>query len=271
MALRGCCGLLKYIVVIVNLVFWLAGLAILGLATWLIVDPRMYTSLLDEEQNYFISLYILLIVGALMFIIGFLGCTGAFRESQCMLVLFFCFLLIILVAEIAAGAWAYTHQDRLDALIEDSVMTTVKRDYTDGPSRARTFDTVQQRLECCGAKGPSDWALSTFNQKNPSSGFEIMISSAIESYKVPTSCCSGDPESEECQAATEIKGPLTGAILKQVSIFSEGCTAKILQWKVDNTPTFVLIFVGIIALELFGLLFSIVLCCAIRSMDRYKA
>jgi hypothetical protein len=69
------------------MLFQLTGLGILALATWLILDPRVFFTVMEDEKNYYISLYILLAVGALMFIIGFLGCTGAFRESPCMLVL----------------------------------------------------------------------------------------------------------------------------------------------------------------------------------------
>ncbi|CAB3360650.1 Hypothetical predicted protein [Cloeon dipterum] len=267
MALRGCCGLLKYLVVLVNLICWLAGLLMLVLATWLIVNPQLLFR--QQDSQFYLLLYTLLAVGSIMFIVGFLGCTGACRESQCMLVLFFCFLLLLLVAQIAAGAWAYTHEDRLDALIEDKVMNTVKKEYTADEAQAVTFDNVQKMLECCGAKNAADWALSSYNQKNPDGGYEIMISSSIESYRVPPSCCLPELSPDECDRATQLKGPIFSQL--KTSIYTEGCAMKIVQWKEENKSTLALICVAIVSLELMGLLFSIVLCCAIRSVDRYKA
>jgi hypothetical protein len=48
------------------------------------------------------------------------------------------------VAEIAAGAWAYCHEDRLDALIEEQVMKTVKQDYSE--ASGKSFDMLQQSV-----------------------------------------------------------------------------------------------------------------------------
>lgn len=56
---------------------------------------------------------------------------------------FFCFLLIILVAEIAAGAWAYAKSDSLKKLVHESVTTTVRQEYGLIESRTVTFDAIQ--------------------------------------------------------------------------------------------------------------------------------
>jgi hypothetical protein len=53
-------------------------------------------------------------------------------------------LLIILVAEIAAGAWAFTHEERLDALIEERLISTVRQEYVAGTAASKTFDILQE-------------------------------------------------------------------------------------------------------------------------------
>lgn len=53
-------------------------------------------------------------------------------------------LLIILVAEIAAGAWAFTHEERLDALIEERLISTVRQEYLEGTAASKTFDILQE-------------------------------------------------------------------------------------------------------------------------------
>ena len=72
-----------------NLVFILqiTGLTIIVLAVWMLTDPTFYVSMAQDEPSYYSGVYLLLIVGSLMFIVGFLGCCGVIKESQCMLVL----------------------------------------------------------------------------------------------------------------------------------------------------------------------------------------
>lgn len=71
---------------LVLLVFQIAGIAIVALAVWMLVDPTFMISLTQEQQNYQIALFILLGLGILMVLLAFCGCCGAFKESQCMLV-----------------------------------------------------------------------------------------------------------------------------------------------------------------------------------------
>lgn len=53
----------------------------------MLTDPTFYMSMAQDESSYYIGIYLFLAVGLLMFIVGFLGCCGAIKESQCMLVL----------------------------------------------------------------------------------------------------------------------------------------------------------------------------------------
>lgn len=62
---------------------------------------------------------------------------------------FFCLLLIILVAEVSAGAWAYTNSSQLKELVRESVKTTVQDEYGVVDSRTLTFDAIQQGVSSC--------------------------------------------------------------------------------------------------------------------------
>lgn len=64
----------------------LVGLTTVGVAVWMLTDPSFMISMTQDESNYYIGLYIFLAIGALMLIVAFLGCCGAFKESQCLLV-----------------------------------------------------------------------------------------------------------------------------------------------------------------------------------------
>lgn len=266
MGLTGCYAIIKYFVFVVNLIFWITGLTIIVLSIWMLTDPTFYVSMAQDESSYYSGVYLFLVVGSLMFIVGFLGCCGTIKESQCMLALFFCFLVIILVAEISAGIWAYSNGEQLEELVRENVKITVQQEYGVVHTRTVTFDEIQQGLKCCGANGPLDWAGSRYN-KGDKENINLAMTSLLKSYSVPTSCCSVDPESEICK--TSVKNVMTARISD--SVYSEGCVDKLLETLQQYMSTVVWIGIFVAFAEILGLAFSLVLCCAIQQRDRYKA
>ncbi|KAM5248936.1 CD81 antigen isoform 1-T1 [Ctenodactylus gundi] len=91
MGVEGCTKCIKYLLFVFNFVFWLAGGVILGVALWLRHDPKttnlLYLELGDRPapNTFYVGIYILIAVGAVMMFVGFLGCYGAIQESQCLL------------------------------------------------------------------------------------------------------------------------------------------------------------------------------------------
>ncbi len=72
----------------------LAGAGILGVGIWVKVDSGSILSFLQNIQGAPGELgqvlnvgYLLIAVGAVLLILGFLGCCGAVKESRCMLLL----------------------------------------------------------------------------------------------------------------------------------------------------------------------------------------
>lgn len=81
--------------------FQLAGAGILGVGIWVKVDSGSVLSFLGKiegvpsEISQVLNVgYLLIALGGLLVIIGFLGCCGAIRESKCMLLLVRCCLLL---------------------------------------------------------------------------------------------------------------------------------------------------------------------------------
>ena len=67
--------------------FQLLGCAIIGVGIWIRVDPNLsqYVESSDAFNYLYTGAYMLIGVGLVSMVIGFLGCCGAIRESQCML------------------------------------------------------------------------------------------------------------------------------------------------------------------------------------------
>ncbi|XP_015181807.1 PREDICTED: CD9 antigen [Polistes dominula] len=264
MVLPKCYGFVKYALVWVNLGFWAIGLTTVVLSIWMLVDHNFLVSVTQEQHNFRAGLYILLVAGLVMLVVAFLGCWGAFRESQCMLVGFFSCLLVVIVAQIAAGVWLYTNSDRLEELVKLSVINTVKNEYGFVEFRTQTVDAFQSGLGCCGATGPDDWAGSKYANKYDLS---LTVSSKSDNaYKVPKSCCM-DRDSLICETARNFK---LGDIVSP-AIYNEGCIDKLVNALKSQSCIAIGIAIGVGILELLGLIFALILCCASGSSDRYKA
>ncbi|CAG2162543.1 unnamed protein product [Oppiella nova] len=84
----------------------LLGVVILGLSAYLWWDSQNYLDLNEVDQYYVTPFIVLLILGGVMTIVGFLGCCGAVRESSCLLGTYFLFCVTMCVACGASLFWA---------------------------------------------------------------------------------------------------------------------------------------------------------------------
>ncbi|XP_066509748.1 CD81 antigen-like [Hoplias malabaricus] len=161
MGVEGCTKCIKYMLFFFNFIFWLAGCVILGVSLWLRHDQKT-SSLLDLKYDgteapstFYISVYILIAVGAVMMFVGFLGCYGAIQESQCLLGTFFACLVILFACEVAAGIWGFIHKDKIskelinfyDNVYDRGLIETA----TDKKQAAATvLKAFHESLQCCG-------------------------------------------------------------------------------------------------------------------------
>uniref|UniRef100_A0A3B4XMG9 Tetraspanin n=1 Tax=Seriola lalandi dorsalis TaxID=1841481 RepID=A0A3B4XMG9_SERLL len=118
MAVNKC---IKYLLFFFNLLFWVSGCIILGVSIYLKVS-KDGNQITNESLP---GIDLMIAIGVIIMVLGFLGCCGAIRENRCMLLLFFITLLLIFILLLAAGI--------LGAVGE-------------------------KKLKCCGlVNGPSDW------------------------------------------------------------------------------------------------------------------
>ncbi|KAK0154774.1 CD9 antigen [Merluccius polli] len=127
----------------------LMGSLVLAVGLWLRFDPET-VSLLNGDgapDTFFIGVYILIVAGSLVMLVGFFGCCGAVRESQCLLGSFFACLLIIFGAEVAAGVFGFLNKDKI---IED-VQNFYSNAYNDN-NNGTLINSYHKVLNCCGTK-----------------------------------------------------------------------------------------------------------------------
>jgi len=263
----GCFSFLKFLVFTVNFILWLVGLGVLGVSLWLLFDSDLYLqTAADQKTDYYLGTYVLLGVGAIITIMGFLGCCGAWKESPWMLGTFFAFLLIVLFAEVAVGILVYFQGQPYGEFIQQGVKQTVELNYNKNNTAAmKTFDLVQTELECCGTSGPQSWKRSVFNEFNFDG--ELGIATIKASYNVPRSCCRA-PETPDCSNNLQLQNDQNPSDQR---LWKEGCVEALTKVISDHVIYILGAGAAVLFMEIFGMLCSLWLCCAVKRIEDMKA
>merc|ERR1712137_1084775 len=150
-------------------------------------------------------------------------------------------------------------------LVEEKLSDLIRNKYDDDQVIRESFDLLQQKYKCCGVDGYHSWSKTENNAKKLAAGVN---------YEVPKSCCS-DPGSNLCETTRNLG--VGGLVVSSLSgtIYTEGCAPKVEKWlrDSDNTTYLIGIGIGILVMELLGMIFSLVLCCrsqgcAIQSLKK---
>ncbi|NXB90882.1 CD81 protein, partial [Vidua macroura] len=190
MGVEGCTKCIKYLLFVFNFIFWLAGGIILGVALWLRHDSQttniLYLQLGDKQapNTFYVGIYILIAVGAVMMFVGFLGCYGAIQESQCLLGTFFTCLVILFACEVAAGIWGFVNKDQIAKDVKqfyDQALQQALMGESDANNAKAVVKTFHETLDCCG----SDIMTSTFT---PLWRDDLCQKDSLKSYFENTNC-----------------------------------------------------------------------------------
>uniref|UniRef100_A0A8C6MXY9 Tetraspanin-8 n=1 Tax=Mus spicilegus TaxID=10103 RepID=A0A8C6MXY9_MUSSI len=138
--MAGVSSCLKYSMFFFNFLFWVCGTLILGLAIWVRVskDGKEIITSGDSSTNPFIAVNILIAVGSIIMVLGFLGCCGAVKESRCMLLLFFIGLLLILILQVAAGILGAAFKPEYNRILNETLYENAKL-LSDNTDEAKDF------------------------------------------------------------------------------------------------------------------------------------
>ncbi|XP_003704552.1 CD63 antigen-like [Megachile rotundata] len=146
---------IKYLLCAVNSLFVLTGIMIISVGTTIYAVYEDFSHFLDP--SYISPATLLIIVGSIVFVIAFLGCCGAIRESTCMVLVFAVSLSLVLILELSAAIAAYALQDGIRNLLAQKINGTMHQ-YGKNEEATDAIDFLQSRLYCCGYNGYEDWA-----------------------------------------------------------------------------------------------------------------
>ncbi|MGH0129507.1 UNVERIFIED_CONTAM: hypothetical protein FKN15_030721 [Acipenser sinensis] len=135
----------------------LCGCGLLGVGIWLSVSQGSFATFSPTFPSLSAA-NLVIAIGSIVMVTGFLGCLGAIKENKCLLLSFFIVLLIILLAELILLILFFVYMDK--------VGENAKKDLKEGLALYNTennvglknaWNIIQAEWKCCGVTGYADW------------------------------------------------------------------------------------------------------------------
>ncbi|XP_005735081.1 tetraspanin-33 [Pundamilia nyererei] len=178
---------------------------------------------------------LLIVVGSVMFLITFLGCFGALRNTICLLKMFVGLLVAILLLQIAAAFVGYFFTDTVMERTERLMMKAIER-YREDQDLENAIDFIQKKFQCCGVESYKNWSRNAY--------FECTV--------LNTMCGYGMQQLEEKLARQDI--------------FTIGCLDKIVWWAKHNLLLVAGLTAGLLLLEVCMIALAAVQICWIKNV-----
>ncbi|XP_077999786.1 tetraspanin-14-like [Glandiceps talaboti] len=270
---------LKYLLFLFNVIFWLAGVLILGLGIWAHIISNQggidFSKLRGAEVDSIIVFLFanyplfIIFIGIIIFVLATSGCIGALRENTCLLNFFAAVLCIIFLLQVALGLFLFiTLQYNKESFFGEveSVINISIRKYRDDINLQELIDGLQQGMECCGSEGFDDWEQNLyFNCSMEEIG-------AVEACGVPFSCCRKNPEDTviniQCGYGIRKQGM---NVERGETIYVQGCSSAIEFFLVEHYYTIGGVPIAFALLEMFGIFFARKIVSIVKDLKaRYK-
>ncbi|XP_062255316.1 tetraspanin-8-like [Platichthys flesus] len=215
--------IIKFLLFTFNFVFFVGGITILSFS----VHARGNRVDYQITDDVLPAINLLVFVGAVTMILGFLGCCGAVREDRCLLTLFFVGLLALLFMMLAVGVLgALSRTEAAQEVVKEHLKELLP--LSGAPKDVQeSFQQLERNGFCCGFfVGPLDWGNSTV---------------------VPDSCNCSDT-SRSCTA------------LGGRQVYATPCMRYLMTWYDRLSHTLIAVACGFGSLMILGMVFSSVVC-----------
>ncbi|XP_061772965.1 tetraspanin-3-like isoform X1 [Nerophis ophidion] len=244
----GRCGVTssKTVLVFLNLIFWAAAGILCYVGAYVFITFDDYDHFFEDVYTL-IPAVVIIAAGALLFIIGLIGCCATVRESHCGLTAFVVILLLVFLTEVAVVVLGYVYR----AKVEDDVNDTIQEVYneyngTNSNAQSRAIEYLQRQLECCGIHNYSDW------QNTP--WFKVS-----KNNRVPVSCCKAN-----------IGGVCTGSLAHPEDLYQEGCEVLVVKKLKEIMMYVICTAFTFSAIQILGMLSACVVLCRSRTDPAYQ-
>uniref|UniRef100_A0A8C4FQ49 Tetraspanin n=1 Tax=Denticeps clupeoides TaxID=299321 RepID=A0A8C4FQ49_9TELE len=229
---KGCITASKYFLFLFNLLFFIFGALFMGFGLWVLLDNQSFIVVLqDSSLPLKVGSYVLIGVGSLTLLMGFLGCLGAIYEIRCLLALYFSCLLLVLLAQVATAVLIYFQRDVLRSEMTNIVTKLVEHYPGENKTTEQAWDYIQRTVQCCGWTGSVDWI------QNP-----VVVNSSLMLY--PCSCRNTSTADNNATDSgfCEAKSP-------DWPIYEQGCMLSVESWLFTNYGVILGVCLGVAVIE----------------------
>uniref|UniRef100_A0A8C6T4J2 Tetraspanin 1 n=1 Tax=Neogobius melanostomus TaxID=47308 RepID=A0A8C6T4J2_9GOBI len=142
----SCFTFVKVMMVLFNLLILLGGLTLVAMGIWVSVDGGSFLRILGPFSSHaaqFVHVgFFCIAVGAVLVLMGLLGACSAHCHSKCLLLLFFCVVLIIFIAEVAAAVVALAYSSFAEGILRAWATPALKNDFGSDPIVTKIWNTT---------------------------------------------------------------------------------------------------------------------------------
>ncbi|XP_022318036.2 tetraspanin-18-like isoform X4 [Crassostrea virginica] len=264
-----------------NVVVLIMGCGLLGVGIWLLVtdfSAREITVIINSDM-FEIGTYMILAGGGLVALLAFCGCCGTMREDKCILGFYGVVLAMVFLALLAGGAMAFLFREKISEDIKTKLESTLQTQYgqdvrgnTTNRLITDAWDSMQRKLQCCGAHGEVDSHFSWAYYKL-SSEWYIMRGDHNKYPMVPESCCIEGADKQKCQGQTIIiKGPPNygpSNLPKKFEshLHTEGCYEKVKMYLTEYSLILGGVAFGVPLFLIVGSIIAFCLCAKVKKSD----
>uniref|UniRef100_A0A8I5Y926 Tetraspanin 17 n=1 Tax=Rattus norvegicus TaxID=10116 RepID=A0A8I5Y926_RAT len=220
----GCCG--KYFLFGFNIVFWVLGALFLAIGLWAWGEKGVLSNISGlTDLGGLDPVWLFVVIGGIMSVLGFAGCIGALRENTFLLKFFSVFLGLIFFLELAAGILAFVFKDWIRDQLNLFINNNVKA-YRDDIDLQNLIDFAQEYVSVVSVVGP--------HASDPRWAHERGSKFCV--------CRQAEP------------GPVSPQELEQQgSIYTKGCVGQFEKWLQDNLIVVAGVLVAIALLQICGI------------------
>jgi hypothetical protein len=287
--------LMRLLIVLLNLVFVIIGVALLAIGIYVVKDPKMQQlrPLLNPDitakyaqslSNLEIFAIVVIAIGGILLVIGFLGmnkqkkltlinyfislgCCGAIKGFRFLHILYAIIIGGIILVEIAIIIVFVVYQNRFKQEFVNKLQKSIVRYYVGTPNDNSTvtnpislsWDFMQFNLQCCGAVNQSDYSNTTkWNRTNPYPPNQNLL--------IPFTCCPIDAAKNWNSLPTNMSKAAACATTG-ANAYPQGCYNRLVDL-ISSYKTYIIIggvIVGVV--EIFAFLFAILL---VRRKEDYE-
>lgn len=258
----GRCGVncLKYLLMLFNFVVFVAGIALVAISVYVIVDSSSFQDLVNREDgmlSIFTAVWLIFSIGIALFLLGLMGCYGSSKENRILLAIYFFLIFVVFIVEIIAAILAFVFYPEVQRVAVGSTEkyglqmlqsfgNKTELDRMISQDITKYWDQIQSTIKCCGYTDVDNWTNQTF------------YNSTLNKY--PPSCCSDEHTFDSLfQSQLLLNKSCT---LDQVTQYTGGISCEgVAKSKFMILAGFAL---GVLGVEFLAMFAS---CCMYRSLE----